>query len=300
MPEDVKVPPGYTLEEDIKLPPGYTLEGGTPARDRLDDPDNKLLGTSNGIPVYAAPPVSIPLRNSAGPVTPAPDKPLTGVENALLSPLEFLKGGMEQLGQGLHGVAHPESAEQMAGSASDVIRGGLQTATPFLLPEMIAHPLATLAGLGTFGAADAAVETAGHKLGLPDGYVRLAGDLIGMYGGTKIHRWLSDMAKIPDRRVADSIYQKLEAAVERLKDPALPAGDRAAVKASIDALLVSPAAGGGMEDPRNVPDPQQAEADAYHNMPRDVGVAPKAGAPTGNLFGAGGSWAPRHEPRPAP
>ncbi|HTX34230.1 MAG TPA: hypothetical protein VME43_04385, partial [Bryobacteraceae bacterium] len=241
----------------------------------------------------ARPPVSIPLYNSQGQVKPVDDasKPLNGAEKAALSPLEYLKSGMEQLGHGLFGIGHAESGEQVAGATSDVIRGGLQTLTPFFAPGMLAHPLASAVGMGLFGAAQQTVEKTTGALGLPNGYSRLAGDIAGLWGGAKGYQWLSDMARIPDQRVADSIYKRLELTVDALKDPTLPDGQRAAAKAQAEALLDSLKREEGWPlVPRLFPNPNRQQADAYDYMRNQVGTAPNAGAATGSPFVRGTQW----------
>src|SRR5215467_13221453 len=279
-----------------------------PTTNLIDQPGNQFLYTTKeGIPVYGAgpKPISIPLYNY--PIDPATgqrtqqrqqigppqglEKPLTTGEKALTAPLAYERAGMEQLGQGLEGITHPQGGEQMAGAASDIIRGGLQTATPFMLPEMVAHPLAAATGLATFGTAQAGVEALTKKLGLPEGYSRLAGDLLGMYGGAKVHNWLADMAKLPDKRIANDIYRRLEMAVESLKDPSLNPNERAAAKATVDSLIGALRQEEGFQAfPKLFPNPNLAERSAYDYMRQQVGVTPSAGAATGNPLVRGAQW----------
>jgi hypothetical protein len=297
MADDVKLPPGYKLEEDVKLPPGYTLEGSVVTDPGMyDNPENVPQKPSKeGIPVYLGKPVSAPMYNyPVDPKTgqrsdqpqqimrPAEDKPLSGFEKAILSPLDYFQSGMTQLGRGLQGVTHPQGGEQMAGATSDILRGGMQTLTPFAAPEMVMQPLASATGLLTFGATQQLLERTAQHFGLPEGYSRLAGDLAGIYGGQRVYGWLADMAKIPDTKVADSIYQRLEAEVERLKDPSLSRGEKAAAKAGIDAMISSLRHEEGWKFPALFPNPNQTQADAYQYMRRDVGMQPDAGMATGS------------------
>lgn len=273
-----------------------------PTSNLVDDPSIQYLYTTQeGIPVYGKgpKPISVPLYpGGPGPHTPETaikpqglDTPLSTTAKILTAPLAYEKAGMEQLGQGLQGITHPQSGEQMAGAASDVIRGGMQTATPFFLPEAAANPLAAMTGLGTFGGAQAGIEWTARKLGLPEGYARLAGDIGGLYGGTKAHNWLADMAKIPDQRIADDIYRRLETAVYSLKNPDLDPNQRAAVKAAADSLLQSLRQEEGIPlIPRLFPNPNPMERSAYDYMRNQVGATPSAAAATGNPLVRGGQW----------
>ena len=290
--EQIKLPPGYTLEDDVKLPPGYSLEAA-PVTDpsMYDNPANVPMGSPYGIPVEMGKPVSIPLRNAEGVMTPKGlDTPLSTTEKIFLSPLEFEKSGMEQLGRGMTGVPSPQGQtfgqklNAELGSLSDVIRGGLQTATPFFLPEVAAHPIASTVGLGTFGAAQGGVETLAQTFGLPSESSRFLGDLVGMYGGSKVHSWLSKLAQIPDKEVANSIYRRLEQTVEALKDPTLSPDERAAGKAAVDAMLGSLRQEEGWKLPALFPNPNRLEREAYDYMRGDVGTAPNAGMATGSTF----------------
>lgn len=294
MPEDIKLPPGYTLDPDanIKLPPGYTLDASAPAQDQLDDPNQRYLYTTKeGIPVYAASSRTdipefqkVPLQNAQGEITqPKEIAPLSTGEKILLSPLKYLSGGFQQFGQGLEGLTHPKSAEQMAGSASDVIRGGMTTATPFMLPEIVAKPLASLAGLGTYGAAGGTAEWLAQKV-MPEGYARLFGDLAGIYGGQKAYRWLARMAQEPDRMLADQLYRQMDAAMERLRDPALTPGDRAATKAQADALLGSIREAEGIQLGPLFPNMLNPVERQSIDRLRDAGVRMKPGTLTGNRY----------------
>src|SRR5215471_404000 len=238
------------------------------------------------IPMYNYPPGSTQLQQ----IKPGPMKDLAGWEKGILSPLEYEKSGAQQLGQGLIGLRHPESGEQMAGAASDVFRGGVQTMTPFFAPQMIANPWASLTGLITFGAAQQGIEKGAEALGIPKGYARLFGDIGGMYGGHRAYQWLADMAKIPDTKVADAIYEKINLYMDSMKDPTLTPDQRNASKAAIDALLHSLRAEEGWRLPALFPNPNQAEREAYSYMRGNVGVSPDVGAASGSPFVRGGKW----------
>ena len=149
-------------------------------------------------------------------------------------------GGTTQLGYGLHGLAHPESGEQFFGSAADVIEGGFTgVATPFAVPAAWTNPLATGIGLGTFAGLQQGAEAGGRLLGIPEGYNRFLGNLIGIYGGAKVHGWINKLGEIPDQRVANTIFQRTLAASEALNDPSISPAERAATKAGLDAMIGS-------------------------------------------------------------
>jgi len=220
------------------------------------------------------------------------DKPLEPWEKVLMAPLDYLGEGMQQLGQGLAGIQHPQSPKQVAGATSDVIRGGMQTFSPFFVPEMAAKPLASLTGMLTFGGAQQGIEQTAKYFGLPGGYAKLAGDIGGLVGGVKAHNWLADMAKIPDTRIADGIYQNLEARVAALQDPTLTPDQRAANLAGIHAMLYSLRQTEGWKIPftglfRN---PNQAERQAYNYM-RGLGAPPNVGVASGSPIMKGAQYA---------
>jgi hypothetical protein len=92
--------------------------------------------------------------------------------------LEQAYGGGEKLfGRGRTGD------ERMQG-ASDIFRGGMKFAAPFVLPEaLLATPAATLTGLGVGMATGAGTEALGEKLGWKPGLQALAGDVVGFGAG---------------------------------------------------------------------------------------------------------------------
>lgn len=301
-PRTWKPPAGYTpMDPDTwQPPPGYTsVESATGTGVTSYQPfmtevqregANKVLRQQGAREI--PPLVDIPLYNREGRVLPAADVSAPGgFARTALWPLKFEAEGATQFGRGVAGLQRPQSGEQVAGAVSDIFRGGTTLATPFAAPSLLAHPLRAAAGLGIFSGAQAGTELLGRQLGLPEGYTRLAGDLVGLYGGTRVHSWLSDMAN-QDRAVADTVYRKLEAVVERLKDPALTAGERAAVKAQADALMATVRqTEGPWTIPPIFPNPNQAEREAYSYMRGQVGAAPSAAAATGSPFVRGGQWA---------
>ena len=314
-------PPAAPSQSSTAAPPPDTLPADffqkQPTQADTSGFDTSSLGPNfkpdYSIDVYAkapppdAPPVdwgpnavSVPMYNY--PVDPATgqrstqlqpmtvhDRPLSGFEQALMAPLDYEASGMQQLGQGLAGVQNPQSPRQVAGAASDIIRGGMQTLTPFILPEMLAKPIPALIGMGTYGAAQQAIEQTATHLGLKPEYAKLAGDIGGLFGGQRMYQWLADMARIPEKNIANGIYQKIEAHMAALQDPTLDPGQRAASRAAVDALLTSLRAEEGWKLPALFPNPNQQEREAYKYI-RDIGAPPNAGAASGSPFVRGAQW----------
>ena len=249
-------------------------------------------GDPNGpsIPMYNYPvdPATGQRSTQLQPMT-VQDRPLSGFEQAVMAPLDYEASGMQQLGKGLAGVSNPQSPRQVAGALSDTIRGGMQTLTPFMLPEMLAAPKAAAIGMGTYGAAQQVIEQTATHLGLPPEYAKLAGDIGGLYGGQKMYQWMADMARIPEKNIANGIYQKIEAHMAALQDPTLDPGQRAASRAAVDGLLTSLRAEEGWKLPALFPNPNPQEREAYKYM-RDIGAPPNAGAGTGSPFVRGAQW----------
>jgi len=295
----IKLPPGYTLDDaDVKPPPGYSLD--VPAGDVLEKPQKYAYTTPEGLPVFYSEktnlpvsigqkPVSIPLYNREGVMTPVQDtRPLTGWERAVTAPLRYEAAGATQLGRGLAGIGTAPTWEQRAGAASDIIRGGVQTATPFIAPGLLAAPKAVLLGLGTAAAVQTPTEWGLEKMGVPEGYRRLAGDLAGLYGGTKAYQAIAGLAKIPQIQEADTIAARLEATIEKLKDPSLGPADRRTLMAMTEAQLDSlRQAEGTRVIPALFPNPNEMEREAYKYMRGEVGMPASSAMATGSPFIAG-------------
>ena len=84
------------------------------------------------------------------------------------------KGGEQAFGPG-------KTLDERLGGASEMMRGGMKFAAPFVLPEALSSaPLSTLTGLGTGIAVGAGTEEAAKKLGAGPGLSQLAGDVTGL------------------------------------------------------------------------------------------------------------------------
>lgn len=161
------LPPGFKLEQpiNIKLPPGFKLESGQ--------------AQPTETPVSTGP---VPRTNPA-----QKDFQESGLEHTLMAPARFMSGGMEQLGRGLSGVSSPTGIDDFLWSLSDVARGAGTIASPFYAPALvraaIAHPAATLGGLGVGAGVQQGAESAGDIVGLP-GTGRAVGDVLGAGAGS--------------------------------------------------------------------------------------------------------------------
>lgn len=118
----------------------------------------------------------------ADPLTNYFDKPVTGGQR--------MAQGVDQMSNphpkpgNTPGTSNPPSAaDQIAGGASKVIRGGMEAASPLLPVAAAAAPIATLAGLATGGAAGATAGAGLRAMGAPEGVADLGEDVAGIAAG---------------------------------------------------------------------------------------------------------------------
>lgn len=97
------------------------------------------------------------------------DTPITGAQHAT--------EGVEQMGE--------PGLRQKAGGLHKVIGGVLEATTPLMVGAGAAAPLATAATLATGAAAQMGTEAALKKIGLPEEYAAVAGDLVGLFAAAK-------------------------------------------------------------------------------------------------------------------
>lgn len=93
--------------------------------------------------------------------------------------------GIRQMSAGTAQMAQPQM-EQKAGGLSKVIRGGFQAATPLAAPVMAAAPARAALAIGTGMAAQQGVEHGLKSAGTPEGYANLAGDVAGLFSGSRL------------------------------------------------------------------------------------------------------------------
>jgi len=97
------------------------------------------------------------------------DTPLTGGSNAV---------------EGVEQMSRPTLREK-AGGLHKTIGGVFEAATPLMAGAGAAAPIATAATLATTMAAQTTAEAALKKIGLPEEYAAVAGDLVGLFAGAK-------------------------------------------------------------------------------------------------------------------
>jgi len=192
-------------------------------------------------PPPAAAPLAWGLRKEAEPIAANID-PKTGeyIKAAPMGSVPLLdapfSGAVDAIG-GFERVRDAKTARDVAGGTSEMIRGVLEAATPFLPGAFAGAPLATALTLASGTALSTASEHTLNALGVPKEYSALASDLIGLYGAGAAHEKLKTLGKVPYFREANEIQARLEDATARAKDPNATPTDRDAARAQIDALL---------------------------------------------------------------
>lgn len=105
-----------------------------------------------------------------------PDTP-----HGILDPTGHIYEGGMQFSRGVGELSKPGSRAQ---GASDVIRGGMRAAMPFVLPTaLVANPGATLYGIGVGTGVGYGAESAARALGAEPGTAALTGDVAGLVSG---------------------------------------------------------------------------------------------------------------------
>lgn len=98
--------------------------------------------------------------------------------------------GAIQAGTGVKEIATEPTMRGKARGASDVIRGGLQMASPYAAGALVTAPLKTFMMLAAGGAAQETVEKGGEYVGIPEEYRDLGGDVAGILAGGATARGL--------------------------------------------------------------------------------------------------------------
>ncbi len=149
----------------------------------------QMEATAPGIP---AAPLPAALQTDAQSVAGAPvyTNPRTGQRSPMVPPgqergpfslLDAPITGGQQMVAGVEHAAQP-GLRAKVGGASQVFRGGLEAASPLMVPEL-ATPLRTLATVGAGMIAQSAVQRSLKKLDMPEEYASAAGDLAGVIAG---------------------------------------------------------------------------------------------------------------------
>lgn len=146
-------------------------------------------------PPVPAPPLPSDLQTDAQSRASAPlwRNPRTGATSPMVAPGQE-RGPLSVLDTPLTGGAKTvEGVEQMsrptlrekAGGLHKAIGGAFEAATPLMVGAGAGAPLATAATLATTMASQTAAEAALKKIGLPEEYAAVAGDLVGLFAGAK-------------------------------------------------------------------------------------------------------------------
>lgn len=106
-----------------------------------------------------------------------------GPLNVLDSPLT----GGARMGEGFDQMAEP-GLRQKAGGLHKVIAGGFEAATPLMVGAGAVAPVATAATLAATTGAQAGTEAVLKKIGIPEEYAQVAGDLVGLFAAAKTPR----------------------------------------------------------------------------------------------------------------
>jgi hypothetical protein len=157
------------------------------------------------------------------------DAPFTGTVGMI--------GGVERIQHAPTSRGFEPWLREVAGGGSEMIRGGLEAATPLLPGAFAGAPLATAITLGTGMGLTHGTETTLNALGVPKEYSALGSDLIGLFGAGWAHAKLRGLANLPYLREGNEIQMRLQEAVRRAQDPQATPMDRAAAKAQADALM---------------------------------------------------------------
>jgi broad specificity phosphatase PhoE len=144
-------------------------------------------------------------------------------------------GGREAV-HGFERMAEPEMREK-AGGASQVLRGGMEAATPLLVGSAAVAPVATLAPVAVGMGVQSATEKLLRAAKVPEEYAALGSDLVAIFGAGGAFAKLRSLSKLSSVREGNAIAQRLQAALDRAKDTGLPESARAAARAQADALL---------------------------------------------------------------
>lgn len=107
-----------------------------------------------------------------------------GREGGPLGVLDNPVTGVQHVGEGVSQMAEPGLREK-AGGLHKVLGGTLEAATPLMVGAGAAAPVATAATVATGTGAQAGSEWALKKIGLPEEYAAVVGDLVGLFAAAK-------------------------------------------------------------------------------------------------------------------
>lgn len=161
-------------------------------------------------------------------VTPGRSNPVANAMDSFVTGPAEMKQGVEQMAEG--------NARDIAGGASHVLRGGMQTATPLVVAAGAVAPISTVATVATGSALQAGSEKVLKAAGVPEEYAALGADIVGLFGAGAAYKRLQGLSKLSLVAEGNGIAERLTAAVERAKNTTLTAMERAAARAQVDSL----------------------------------------------------------------
>lgn len=246
MPTDVEIPGVGTVEfpdgmTDEQILQAIRANSPSPA----PTPARQYTGMELGTPGIPRAPLPVDLQSVAQLMANAPSfiNPRTGQKSPMLppgiegGPLGFLDmpvtgtqravRGIEQMAAPVSAAAEeygrtelqqplvgqrattPAMARQLAGGASEVIRGGLEAATPLMVGAGAAAPITAAKALALFTGAQAGTEYGLTQAGVSPEYAALSGDIAGLAAGAIPIGLKAFEARIErHNRVADSLLKQ--------------------------------------------------------------------------------------------
>ena len=121
--------------------------------------------------------------------------------------------GAQGIARGVEQAAQPGMRNKAAGGAQ-VVEGAMKVAEPLMVATGVTAPLETALALGGGAAVQKGTEAGLNKLGVPQEYSRLAGDVAGLAGGgaaAKLGRFARGGAALPAEAPVESPAEFLEA-----------------------------------------------------------------------------------------
>lgn len=162
-----------------------------PAREQPSGPSPEAQKLASNIaarpPAYPKAPVPDELSNKPKPggMVPTKSGPVYLPADEDIPVANSLISGPRNVAQGVERMAEPGMREK-AGGLHQAIGGAFETATPAMLGSGLASPVGTLLGVGVTASTSMGTEAALKWLGLPDEYASVAGDLVGLVGGSLV------------------------------------------------------------------------------------------------------------------
>ncbi len=133
-----------------------------------------------------------------------------GQEGGPLGVLDMPQTGITRMGQGVDQMAQPQMREKAEG-LHKVVSGAFEAATPLMVGAGAVAPAATAGTLAATTAAQAGTEAVLKKIGIPEEYAQVAGDLVGLFAGAKTPKTI-DALRAKYEPVLKARFEKANAA----------------------------------------------------------------------------------------